>query len=255
MVRELGRGGMGVVYLAMRDDGTFRKNVAIKLLLREAVSEEFVLRFKQERQVLAALDHPNIARILDGGDTADGMPYYVMEYVEGLPLDEYCDQKGLSVTGRIRIFQQVCGAVEYLHQNSIVHRDLKPSNILVSNDGNVKLLDFGIAKLMGAAAFANPNLTSAMGSPMTPTYASPEQISGVTLQKTSDVYSLGAILYRMLTGRLPYEGVDEKLAKLFTRQAPPAPSGNIRQDLRAGGDTTPGLRRVMLGEIDTIVLK
>ena len=243
------------MYLAMRDDGTFRKNVAIKLLLREAVSEEFILRFKQERQVLAALDHPNIARILDGGDTADGMPYYVMEYVEGLPLDEYCDQKGLSVTGRIRIFQQVCGAVEYLHQNSIVHRDLKPSNILVGNDGNVKLLDFGIAKLMGAAAFANPNLTSAMGSPMTPTYASPEQISGVTLQKTSDVYSLGAILYRMLTGRLPYEGVDEKLAKLFTRQAPPAPSGNIRQDLRAGSDTTAGLRRVMLGEIDSIVLK
>jgi eukaryotic-like serine/threonine-protein kinase len=243
---------MGVVYLAMRDDGTFRKNVAIKLLLREAVSEEFILRFKQ---VLAALDHPNIARILDGGDTADGMPYYVMEYVEGLPLDEYCDQKGLSVTGRIRIFQQVCGAVDYLHQNSIVHRDLKPSNILVSNDGTVKLLDFGIAKLMGAAAFANPNLTSAMGSPMTPTYASPEQISGVTLQKTSDVYSLGAILYRMLTGRLPYEGVDDKLAKLFTRQAPPAPSGNIRQDLRAGGDTTAGLRRVMLGEIDSIVLK
>jgi serine/threonine protein kinase len=246
---------MGVVYLAMRDDGAFRKNVAIKLLLREAVSEEFILRFKQERQVLAALDHPNIARILDGGDTTDGMPYYVMEYVEGLPLDDYCDQKGLSVTGRIRIFQQVCSAVEYLHQNSIVHRDLKPSNILVSNDGAVKLLDFGIAKLVGAAAFANPNLTSAMGSPMTPTYASPEQISGVTLQKTSDIYSLGAILYRMLTGRLPYEGVDDKLAKLFTRQAPPAPSSNIREDLRAGSDTTAGLRRVMLGEVDSIVLK
>lgn len=243
------------MYLAMRDDGAFRKNVAIKLLLREAVSEEFILRFKQERQVLAALDHPNIARILDGGDTTDGMPYYVMEYVEGLPLDDYCDQKGLSVTGRIRIFQQVCSAVEYLHQNSIVHRDLKPSNILISNDGAVKLLDFGIAKLVGAAAFANPNLTSALGSPMTPTYASPEQISGITLQKTSDIYSLGAILYRMLTGRLPYEGVDDKLAKLFTRQAPPAPSSNIREDLRAGSDTTAGLRRVMLGEIDSIVLK
>lgn len=255
LVRELGRGGMGVVYLAMRDDGAFRKSVAIKLLLREAVSEEFILRFKQERQVLAALDHPNIARILDGGDMPDGMPYYVMEYVDGLPLDEYCDQKSLSITERLRIFQQVCSAVEYLHQNSIVHRDLKPGNILVSNEGSVKLLDFGIAKLMGAGAFANPNLTSARGSPMTPTYASPEQISGVTLQKTSDIYSLGAILYRMLSGRLPYEGVDEKLAKLFTRQAPPAPSGNIRQDLKAGGDTTAGLRRVMLGEIDSIVLK
>jgi serine/threonine protein kinase len=255
LVRELGRGGMGVVYLAMRDDGAFRKNVAIKLLLREAVNEEFILRFKQERQVLAALDHPNIARILDGGDMPDGMPYYVMEYVDGLPLDEYCDRKSLSITERLRIFQQVCSAVDYLHQNSIVHRDLKPANILVSNEGSVKLLDFGIAKLMGAGAYANPNLTSARGSPMTPTYASPEQISGVTLQKTSDVYSLGAILYRMLTGRLPYEGVDEKLAKLFTRQAPPAPSGNIRQDLKAGGDTTAGLRRVMLGEVDSIVLK
>ncbi len=254
LVRELGRGGMGVVYLAMRDDGAFRKSVAIKLLLREAVSEEFVLRFKQERQVLAALDHPNIARILDGGDTPDGMPYYVMEYVEGLPLDEYCDQKRLAVSGRLRIFQQVCAAVDYLHQNSIVHRDLKPSNILVSNDGLVKLLDFGIAKLMGVAAFANPELTTAAGSPMTPTYASPEQISGVTLQKTSDIYSLGAILYRMLTGRLPYEGVDEKLAKLFTRQAPAAPSANIREDLRSD-DTTARLRRSMMGELDSIVLK
>jgi hypothetical protein len=254
LVRELGRGGMGVVYLAMRDDGAFRKNVAIKLLLREAVSEEFVLRFKQERQVLAALDHPNIARILDGGDTPDGMPYYVMEYVEGLPLDEYCDRKRLAVSGRLRIFQQVCAAVDYLHQNSIVHRDLKPSNILVSNDGLVKLLDFGIAKLMGVAAFANPELTTAAGSPMTPTYASPEQISGVTLQKTSDIYSLGAILYRMLTGRPPYEGVDEKLAKLFTRQAPAAPSGNIREDLRTD-DTTARMRRSMMGELDSIVLK
>ncbi|MGH9591458.1 MAG: serine/threonine-protein kinase, partial [Bryobacteraceae bacterium] len=255
LVRELGRGGMGVVYLAMRDDGAFKKNVAIKLLLREAVNEEFVLRFKQERQVLAALDHPNIARILDGGDTPDGMPYYVMEYVEGLPLDEYCDRQRLSVTGRLRIFQQVCAAVEYLHQNSIVHRDLKPSNILVNNDGGVKLLDFGIAKLMGAAAFANPELTTAAkGSPMTPAYASPEQISGVTLQKTSDIYSMGAILYRMLTGRPPYEGVDEKLAKLFTRQAPPNPSANIREDLRAD-DTTARLRRAMMGELDSIVLK
>jgi hypothetical protein len=255
LVRELGRGGMGVVYLAMRDDGAFKKNVAIKVLLREAVNEEFVLRFKQERQVLAALDHPNIARILDGGDTPDGMPYYVMEYVEGLPLDEYCDRQRLSVNGRLRIFQQVCGAVDYLHQNSIVHRDLKPSNILVSNDGAVKLLDFGIAKLMGAAAFANPELTTAAkGSPMTPTYASPEQISGVTLQKTSDIYSMGAILYRMLTGRPPYEGVDEKLAKLFTRQAPPNPSANIREDLRAN-DTTGRLRRTMMGELDSIVLK
>jgi serine/threonine protein kinase len=251
--RELGRGGMGVVYLAARDDGTFRKNVALKLLLRDQVNEEFVLRFKQERQVLAALDHPNIARILDGGDAPDGMPYYVMEYVEGRPLDEYCDQQRLSLTARLKVYQQVCLAVHYLHQNSIVHRDLKPSNILVSGDGIVKLLDFGIAKIVGAASFATPDLTSVQGRPMTPTYASPEQINGATLQKASDIYSLGVILYGLLTGRSPYQGLDDKLAKLATRQDPQPPSGNIREDLRAH-ETTAQLRRAMLGELDSIVM-
>ncbi len=253
LLRELGRGGMGVVYLAARDDGTFRKNVALKLLLRDQVNEEFVLRFKQERQVLAALDHPNIARILDGGDAPDGMPYYVMEYVEGLPLDGYCDQQRLSLTARIKIFQQVCMAVHYLHQNSIVHRDLKPSNILVSADGVIKLLDFGIAKVVGAASFATPDLTSVQGRPMTPTYASPEQINGATLQKASDIYSLGVILYGLLTGRPPYQGLDDKLAKLATRQDPQPPSSNIREDLRAS-ETTAQLRRAMLGELDSIVM-
>jgi Protein kinase domain len=253
LLRELGRGGMGVVYLAARDDGTFRKNVALKLLLRDQVNEEFVLRFKQERQVLAALDHPNIARILDGGDAPDGMPYYVMEYVEGLPLDGYCDQQRLSLTARIKIFQQVCMAVHYLHQNSIVHRDLKPSNILVSSDGVIKLLDFGIAKVVGAASFATPDLTSVQGRPMTPTYASPEQINGATLQKASDIYSLGVILYGLLTGRPPYQGLDDKLAKLATRQDPQPPSSNIREDLRAS-ETTAQLRRAMLGELDSIVM-
>jgi serine/threonine protein kinase len=253
LLRELGRGGMGVVYLAVRDDGAFRKNVALKLLLREQVNEEFIQRFKQERQVLAALDHPNIARILDGGDAPDGMPYYVMEYVEGLPLDEYCDQQRLSLTGRIKTFQQVCQAVDYLHQNSIVHRDLKPSNIMVSSDGTVKLLDFGIAKVMGIVAFS-PDLTaSPHGAPMTPAYASPEQIMGAPLQKTSDVYALGAILYGLVTGRSPYQGLDDKLAKLATRQEPPPPSGNIREDLRAT-ENTAQLRRAMLGELDSIIL-
>lgn len=253
LLRELGRGGMGVVYLAARDDGTFRKNVALKLLLRDQVNEEFVLRFKQERQVLAALDHPNIARILDGGDAPDGMPYYVMEYIEGLPLDGYCDQQRLSVTGRIKIFQQVCLAVHYLHTNSIVHRDLKPSNILVSGDGVVKLLDFGIAKVVGAASFATPDLTTIQGRPMTPTYASPEQINGATLQKASDIYSLGVVLYQLLTGRSPYQGLDDKLAKLAAQQDPPPPSSNIREDLRAQ-ETTAQLRRAMLGELDSIVM-
>ena len=254
LLRELGRGGMGIVYLAMRDDGTFRKNVALKVLLREQISQEFVLRFKQERQVVAALDHPNIARILDGGDAPDGMPYYVMEYIEGLPLDQYCDQQRLSITGRIKIFQQVCMAVHYLHQNLIVHRDLKPSNILVSAEGVVKLLDFGIAKMMGTASATSQELTTAQERPMTPTYASPEQIQGATLQKTSDIYSLGVILYRLLTGRNPYQNLDDKIAKLASREDPPLPSHNIREDLRATPESTAQLRRAMLGDVDSIVL-
>ncbi len=253
VVRELGRGGMGVVYLAMRDDGAFRKNVALKLLLRDQVTDEFILRFRQERQVLAAMDHPNIARILDGGDTQDGMPYYVMEYVEGVPLDQYCDQQRLSLTGRLHLFQGVCQAVNYLHQNAIVHRDLKPSNILVSKDGQVKLLDFGIAKMVGAASVVTPELTTAQRGPMTPTYASPEQIAGATLTSTSDIYSLGAILYNLLTGRSAYNGIDDKLAKIAAGQPPTAPSANIREDLKSS-ETTQQLRRAMMGELDDIVL-
>ena len=255
LLRELGRGGMGVVYLAVRDDGTFRKNVALKVLLREAVTGEFILRFKQERQVLAALDHPNIARILDGGDGPDGMPYYVMEYVEGSPLDQYCDTQRLSLSGRVRVFQQLCAAVHYLHQNSIVHRDLKPGNVLVTAEGGVKLLDLGIAKILGAGSYSAPDLTSAQGAPMTPTYASPEQMSGLPLQKTSDIYSLGVILYVLLTGRQPYPGLEQKMVSLFQRQAPPPPSANIREDLRATPESTAQLRRSMLGEVDSIVLK
>jgi serine/threonine protein kinase len=254
LVRELGRGGMGVVYLAVRDDGAFRKNVALKLLLRDQVSPEFILRFKQERQVVAALDHPNIARILDGGDAPGGMPYYVMEYVEGKQIDKYCDEQQLSMTGRIKLFQQVCHAVHYLHQNSIVHRDLKPANILISSDGVVKLLDFGIAKVVGAASMANQDLTSVTGRPMTPIYASPEQMAGANLQKTSDIYSLGVILYKLLTGRAPYESLDDKVAKLAAREEPPAPSANIREDLRAKPESTAQLRRAMLGGLDSIVL-
>ncbi len=254
LLRELGRGGMGVVYLAVRDDGAFRKNVAIKLLLRENVTPEFVTRFKQERQVLAALDHPNIARILDGGDSPDGSPFYVMEYVEGKSIHEYCDDQRLSLTARIKLFQQVCQSVQYLHQNSILHRDLKPSNILVSSDGIVKLLDFGIAKLVGAGSFANADLTGVQGSMMTPNYASPEQINGGTLHAASDIYSMGVILYALLTGRAPFGGLEEKMAKMATRQDPHPPSASIREDLKAT-ESTAQLRKAMLGELDSIVLK
>ena len=256
LLRELGHGGFGVVYLAVRDDGTFRKEVALKLLLRDKVSTEFVQRFRQERQVLASLDHPNIARILDGGDAPDGSPYYVMEYVEGLPIDKYCDSRRLPLNERIKLFQEICHAVHYLHQNLVIHRDLKPSNIQVSSAGIVKLLDFGIAKLVGApGAYAASELTTAGGgSPMTPSYASPEQIAGGPLDRPSDIYSLGVILYGLLTGRTPYHGMDEKLASITTHTPPTPPSRNFREDLRTT-DTTAQLKRSLIGELDSIVLK
>ncbi len=245
LVRELGRGGMGVVYLATRDDGIFRKNVALKLLLQGNASHEAVQRFKQERQVVAALDHPNIARILDGGDTAEGMPYYVMEFVEGQPIDQYCDSLRLDVKERIKLFQQACRAVGNLHQNLIVHRDLKPCNMLVSRDGIVKLIDFGIAKMFGAASVANPWMTGFAGRPLTPAYASPEQLQGASvLPPPSDIYSLGVILYKLLTGQTPYRNLDDKIAKLASGQNPSLPSLNIWH----GGDYA-------ASDLDSIVLK
>lgn len=255
IVKRLGQGGMGIVFLAVRDDGAFRKNVALKLLLRDKVTPEFIQRFKTERQVLAALDHPNIARILDGGDTPDGMPYYVMEYVQGAAVDAYCFQQQLPLNTRIGIFLQICAAVEYLHQNSILHRDLKPANILVSSEGTVKLLDFGIAKMVGAAAVSNPDLTSVQGIPMTLSYASPEQIGGLPVQRTSDIYSLGAILYLLLTGNTPYQGWEDKQAKLAQRIPPPAPSHNIRAEAQPASETATQLRRTLSGKLDSIVLK
>lgn len=239
VLRELGKGGMGVVYLAVRDDGAFRKNVAIKLLRGDAVTAEFVERFRNERQVLANFDHPNIARILDGGDTTDSMPYYVMEYVEGRPLDRYCDEEKLALNDRLRLFQKLCGAVQYLHQNQVIHRDLKPANILVSNEGVVKLLDFGIAKQLGPASV---ELTTADGTPLTPAYASPEQFTG-RADARSDIYTLGVILYLILTGRLP----DQATVK--------PPSESVREDLQRSSETTKQLKKRMLGDLDKVVLK
>ncbi len=239
VLRELGKGGMGVVYLAVRDDGAFRKNVAIKLLRGDAVTAEFVERFRNERQVLANFDHPNIARILDGGDTTENMPYYVMEYVEGRPLDRYCDEDKLSLNDRLRMFQKLCGAIQYLHQNNVIHRDLKPANILVSNEGVVKLLDFGIAKQLGPASV---ELTTADGTPLTPAYASPEQFTG-RADARSDIYTLGVILYLMLTGRLPDQGTIKP------------PSESVREDIQRTTETTKQLKKRMLGDLDKVVLK
>jgi serine/threonine protein kinase len=255
LLRELGQGGMGIVYLALRDDGAFQKQVALKLLLRDQVTPDFVLRFRNERQVLAALDHPNIARILDGGDTPDGMPYYVMEYVEGLPLDSYCEDRKLSLAARIRVLQQVCLAVDYLHRSQIIHRDLKPANILVSHDGVVKLLDFGIAKLLSPQMAGSPELTTAEGAPMTPLYASPEQMGGVaTLLPASDVYALGVIAYKVVTGRVPFENPQEKLAQIHLGTDPALPSSRLREDLLNIPETTNQFRRRLIGDLDQIIL-
>ena len=206
VIRELGQGGMGAVYLAERADDQFRQRVALKLIRRGLEHGEVLRRFRYERQILAGLQHPNIARLLDGGATEDGTPYFALEYVEGEPLDEYCRAHKLTIPQRLELFRKVCAAVQYAHQNLIIHRDLKPGNILVTHDGTPKLLDFGIAKLLNPTQFDLTDAqTQASVRPMTPAYASPEQVRGQAITTASDVYSLGVLLYELLTGRRPYE--------------------------------------------------
>ena len=206
IVREIGRGGMGAVYLAERAEGEFEQQVAVKLIKRGMDSDQILKRFKSERQILARLQHPNIARLLDGGLTDEGLPYFTMEYVEGESIDRYCDKNKLSIKERLKLFQKVCLAVQYAHQNLIVHRDLKPSNILVSKDGTVKLLDFGIAKMLADGPDGTPSaaLTRTGLRVMTPEYAAPEQVRGEPVTTATDVYALGVILYQILTGMSPY---------------------------------------------------
>jgi non-specific serine/threonine protein kinase/serine/threonine-protein kinase len=230
LVREIGRGGMGAVYLAERADKQFEKQVALKLIKRGMDTEEIIRRFRYERQILARLDHPNIARLLDGGTTADGLPYFVMEYIEGQPLTEYCDAQQLSTTERLKLFLAVCAAVQYAHQHLVIHRDLKPGNILVTKAGEVKLLDFGIAKLLDPESASS---TIAELRPMTPEYASPEQARGESVTTTSDVYSLGVVLYELLTGRRPYRfaaRTKEEVARVLCEQEPLKPSLAVRQN-------------------------
>src|SRR5688572_23420620 len=205
IVRELGRGGMGTVYLAERCDAQFDMRVAIKLIKRGMDSDAVLQRFRHERQILAGLDHPNIARLLDGGTTGDGLPYFVMEHVDGEPIDEYCRTHQLSLDQRLRLFRQVCAAVAYAHQHLVVHRDIKPSNILVTSDGVPKLLDFGIARLLDTHDDAPTMVTVFGAQAMTPQYASPEQLRGERVTTVSDVYALGVLLYELLTGARPYE--------------------------------------------------
>ena len=196
---------MGTVYLGVRDDDAFQKRVAIKVLKRGMDTESIVRRFRHERQILASLEHPFIASLLDGGSTPDGRPYFAMEYVEGQPIVDYCDTHRLDTAARLKLFRHVCTAVQYAHQNLIIHRDIKPANVLVIADGTPKLLDFGIAKLL------NPELAGQTLAPtapglqlMTPEYASPEQVRGDAVTTATDVYSLGVLLYELLAGRLPY---------------------------------------------------
>ncbi len=203
VLRKLGAGGMGTVYLAAREDG-FSKRVALKRIKRRALSEEVLFRFENERQILADLEHPNIARILDAGKTEDLLPYFAMEYVEGRSIDRYCDRKRLSVRQRIELVLEVCSALQLAHQNLVVHRDLKPGNILVNSDGVPKLIDFGIAKHLEPSSVPHDVATKLGTQPMTLKYASPEQLWGLPITTAADIYSLGVLLYQLLTGHDPY---------------------------------------------------
>jgi len=277
IVRELGRGGMGAVYLAVRADDEFQKRVAIKLVKRGMDTDFILRRFRQERQILASLDHTYIARLMDGGTTDDGLPYFVMEYIEGLPINQFCDAHKLSTPERLRLFLKVCSAVAFAHHNLVIHRDLKPSNVLVTADGAPKLLDFGIAKLlnpeMGGRALDPTTLALRL---MTPEYASPEQVRGETVTMMSDVYSLGVLLYDLLTGHRPYtlrSRSPEEIARVICEQEPERPSVavNLIEVIPSHGrepvEITPDsvsrvrdgslekLRRQLSGSIDNIVLK
>ena len=194
IIREIGRGGMGAVYLAERADAAYQKRVAIKLIKRGMDTDSVLRHFHNERQILANFDHPNIARLFDGGTTENGLPYFVMEYVEGVPIDEYCNRHDLPILERLKLFREVCAAVSYAHGHLVIHRDIKRSNILVTAQGLPKLLDFGIAKILQQGDGPEPLVTMTGLRLMTPEYASPEQVRGEPVTTASDVYSLGVVL-------------------------------------------------------------
>ena len=279
VVREHGRGGMGVVYLGLREDDQFKQRVAIKVLKRGMDTDEILRRFEMERRLLAAMDHPGIGRLYNGGKTDDGLPYFAMEYVEGQPINEYCDTHRLRIDERLELFRSVCLAVHHAHQNLVVHRDLKPRNIIVTRDGAPKLLDFGIAKVI------NPELALVAGDPtapelriMTPEYASPEQARGDPITTASDIYSLGVLLYELVTGHRPYRlhsHVRQEIERVICEVDPEKPSTaisrveEIEPDEEAAGGTTTitpemvsrvregrpdRLRKRLAGDIDNIVL-
>jgi eukaryotic-like serine/threonine-protein kinase len=277
--REIGRGGMGAVYEALRVDNEFNKRVAIKLVKRGMDTDFILRRFRKERQILAALDHPHIALLLDGGTTDDGLPFFVMEYIEGRPLYSYCDAHQLNIAERLKLFRAICDAIHYAHQKQVVHRDIKPSNVLVTAEGIPKLLDFGIAKLLnpdlGGDITHDPTATAMRL--MTPEYASPEQVQGAPTTTTTDVYSLGVLLYELLTGHRPYRlrnRAPHEIARVICEEPPaplsiiitrpddllPTPSigdeATTLNDLyRARRATLESLRREFAGDLDNIVMR
>lgn len=274
--RLLGTGGMGVVYLAERADEQFDQQVAIKLGRHRLVDPQTELRLRSERQILSDLDHPNIARLLDGGTTKDGVPYLVMEYIDGVRIDTYCDLHRLTVVERLRLFQTICAAVHSAHQNLVIHRDIKASNILVTDDGTPKLLDFGIAKLTDASGAATAGLTREGAVIMTPANAAPEQILGKTVTTATDIYALGLLLHNLLSGFRAYETDDltpSEFARLVCQQDTTRPSQRLQQEKQIAQTSSDPcvsqtlehiardrrtslerLQRRLRGDLDTIIL-
>jgi serine/threonine protein kinase/tetratricopeptide (TPR) repeat protein len=270
VLESLGEGGMGAVYRVRRADGAFEQEAALKILAGDLSRPDAWARFLDERQILARLTHPHIARLLDGGAADDGRPYFVLERVEGVPLNEHCDQRRLGVGARLRLFVDVCEAVQYAHQNLVVHRDLKPANILVTEDGTPRLLDFGIAKLLDEYALGGPGESTRMGvRALTPDYASPEQFQGLPVTPASDVYQLGLILYDLLAGLRPAppQTADAgDVAEAVERRARTRPSDAVARESDADpgamarraedrGVTSARLSRRLRGDLDDIVLK
>ncbi len=274
--RRIGYGGMASVYLASRADDEFRKRVAVKILRPDLDNAELLRRFRNERQTLAVLDHPNIVKLLDGGSTDEGLPYLVMDYVDGCPIDEYCDAHKLTVEQRLRLFCAVCEAVRCAHQSHVIHRDLKPNNILVTDDGTPKLLDFGIAKMLGAQEPSEAVVTRTATRHLTPAYASPEQVRGEPVSAATDVYSLGVVLYELLTGHRPYrlkQCTPAEMERAICEQEPESPSTAIdrveTEKLPDGTTVTKTaelvsrtregeparLRRSLRGDLDNVLLK
>src|SRR5881227_1287218 len=254
IVREIGRGGMGAVYLAERADEQYKKQVAIKLIKRGMDTDSVLRHFRNERQILASFDHPNIARLFDGGTTKDGLPYFVMEYIEGVTINQYCSAHGLSVVERLKLIREACSAVSYAHRHTVIHRDIKMSNIFVTSEGTPKLLDFGIAKILQPGIESEALMTMTGVRPMTPEYASPEQVRGEPVTTASDVYSLGVVLYELLTGRSPYHFTSRspsEVVREITNTEPPRPSTVVSNNNQQSEITN---QKFLRGDLDNILL-